>query len=136
MYGVAIGVITLLLARESLDGSMWLFQENHPPNAALGVTGLLISTFGPLALSVGVWLVTRRLKARWLAHLIFIPAAIVICREGMSLFFYGVGASGDGSPEGYATLLAVMYLLLTLVVHATALIVEGYKKVRQRANGS
>jgi hypothetical protein len=83
---------------------------------------------------VCAWLVVRRLKARWLVHLLFIPAAIVICREGEILFSYGVGAPGENSAEEYALLMAVMYLLLTLLVHAAAFVVEGYKQVTHRAN--
>ncbi|MDB5703226.1 MAG: hypothetical protein JWN66_342 [Sphingomonas bacterium] len=136
LYGVAIGGIALLFARGSFVSGIWLFEKHAARDAALGVTGWLIATFGPVTLSVGVLLVARRLKARWLAHLIFLPAAIVICREGGYLFFYGAGVSGEGSPEDFALLLAAMFLLLTLVVHTAALVAEGYKKVAHVANGS
>ncbi len=135
LYGVAVVSITLLLARESLEPSVYLFKEHHAHNIALGVTGLLISTFGPVTLSVCIWLMARRLKARWLVHLIFIPTAIVICREGASLFFDGAGVSGENSPEGHSLFAAGAFLFLTLLVHAAALIVEGYKKIMYRANG-
>ena len=136
LYGLAIGFITLLFARQSLDVATWLFLEHRPRSTALGVTGLLLATLGPIMLSVCVWLMARRLERRWLAHLIFIPAAILIYWGGAILFFYGAGAGGDYSIEGYAILTGGMYLFLTLLVHTAALIVEGYKKVRRRANGS
>jgi hypothetical protein len=136
MYGVAIGGSALLFARGSFVSGIWLFEEHLARDATLGVAGWLIATFGPIALSAGVLLVARRLKARWLAHLIFLPAAIVTFREGGTLFFYGAGVSGEGSPEGFALVLAIMFLLLTLVVHTAALVAEGYKKVAHLANGS
>lgn len=135
MYGAAIGGIALLSARGSFVSGTWLFQEHRARDAALGVTGWLISSFGPIALSLCVWLVAPHLKDRWLAHLLFLPAAIVICREGGYLFFYGAGVSGEGSPEGFALLLAIKLLFLTLLVHTAALIAEGYKKVAHLANG-
>lgn len=129
-------MITLLFARESLDIATWLFQEHRPRSTALAVNGLPLSTLGPIMLSVCVWLMARRLKIRWLGHLIFIPAAIVVFKQGADLFFYGAGAAGDYSVEGYALLLATMLLLLTLLGHTTALIGEAYKKVRHRPNVS
>lgn len=136
MYGAAIGGIALLVARESLEPSIYLYQRSAGDKAALGVAGWLISTFGPIALSVSVWLMARRLKARWLVHLIFIPAAIVIFRGGSSLFFYAAGVSGDSTLGGYALLAAGAFLLLTVFVHAAAFLVEGLKKTTHRANVS
>lgn len=132
LYGVAVGGIALLSARNSLEPAIWLFEEYAGETITLAVAGWLIATLGPLALSVGVWLMARRLKARWLLHLIFIPTAIVIARQGALLFFYGTGSSGDGMPEGFALMMAAMLLTLTLLVHAVALVVEAYRNARTR----
>ncbi|WP_034160287.1 hypothetical protein [Sphingomonas sp. ERG5] len=133
LYSIAIAGIALLFGRMALDGCIYLYEENAGGQVALAVTGWLISTLGPIALSVCVWLMVRRLKARWLVHLIFIPTSFVTFRDGASLFFYGAGVSGENSPEGYALLMASAFMLLTLLVHAAALIVEAYKKVMHRS---
>lgn len=116
VYGAAVGGIVLLFARETLEPSIYLFQEHDGGGAALGVTGWLIATLGPLALSVCVWIAAPRLQAPWLVHLIFIPTAIVIFKGASSLFFYAAGVSGDGTLGGYAMLAASGFLLLTLLV--------------------
>jgi len=136
LYGLAAGAIVLLLARESIEPAMWLFQEYAGDTVALAVTGWLIATFGPIAWSMCVWLAARRSKARWLWHVAFIPTAILISREGSLLFFYGAKASGDNSPEGFALFMAAALLLLTLLVHTAALIVQGYGAITRRAGGS
>ncbi|WP_034161048.1 hypothetical protein [Sphingomonas sp. ERG5] len=134
IYGVAIGGIALLFGRMAFDACLYLYEENTGDQFALAVTGWLISTLGPIALSACVWLVVRRLKSRWLLHLTFIPTAILICRQGGYLFFYGAGVSGVNSPEGYALLMASAFMLLTVLVHTAALIVEVYRKVTQRVS--
>jgi hypothetical protein len=136
IYGGAIGAIALLFGRMALDGCVYLYEEVAGGQVALAVTGWLISTLGPIALSVCVWLVARRLKARWLVHLVFIPTSVVIFREGASLFFYGARVSGENSPEGYALLMASAFMLLTVLVHTAALIVEVCQKIMHRAASS
>jgi hypothetical protein len=136
VYGAAIGGIALLFARETLEPSIYLYQQSAGNKTAHGVVGWLIATAGPVALSVFVWLLIRRLQARWLAHLIFIPAAVVIFRVGSSLFFYAAGVTAEVTLGGYAMLAASAFLPLTVLVHTTALVVEGYRNVGRRANGS
>jgi uncharacterized membrane protein len=136
IYGMAAGVIALLFARKSLEPALYLFRDGHAHDVALGMTGWLVSTLGPIALSVCVLLIARRLKAPWLLHLLFIPAAIAIGKGGGYLFFYGAGVSGENSPEGYALLTAIMLLILTLAVHIAMLVVEGFKTIRHRASAT
>lgn len=136
LYGLSAGAIVLLFARESIEPAIWLFQEYAGDTVAIAITGWLMATLGPMALSICIWLVVRRLKARWLWHLIFIPIAIVLARCGASLFFFGAKASGDGSPEGYALLMASALLSLSLIVHTAAFVEEGFRTITHRANGS
>lgn len=136
VYGLALGAVVLLFARESLEPAIWLFEEYAGDTVALAVAGWLIATLGPIALSMCLWLVEGRLKARWLLHLILIPTAIMMFRQGSLLFFYGANASGEGSPEGYALLMATAFLPLTLLAHTAALVVQGYRTLTHRSNGS
>ena len=136
LYGLAAAAIILLFARESLEPAIWLFEERAGDTVALAIAGWLIATFGPIALSMCVWFVARRLKAQWLFHLISIPAAIILFRQGTLLFFYGAKASGDNSPEGYALFMAAAFLPLMILAHTAAVIVQGYRTITQRANGS
>ncbi len=132
LYGLTAAAIVLLFARESLEPAIWLFQEHAGDTVALAVTGWLTTTFGPIALSICVWLAARRLKAQWLLHLIFIPAAIILFRQGSRLFFYGAKASGDNSPEGYALFMAAAFLLLMILAHTAAIVAQGYRMITQR----
>ena len=138
LYCLAAGAIVLLLARESVEPAIWLFQEHGGDTVALAVTGWLIATLGSIALSICVWLVARRSKLRWLWHLAFIPTAILMFREGSALFFYGIGVRrfADNLPGAYALFMAAAFLLLTLLVHTAALSVQGYRTIKGRANDS
>jgi ABC-type amino acid transport system permease subunit len=127
-------IILLLLARETLDAVLHLFQDYQTRSVALGVSGLLISTFGPIVLSVGVWMKIGKLKARWLAHLVFIPSSILLFIAGWTLFFYGADIRGDNLPGGYSLLVAWAFLLMTLLVHTAWFIGEAYRSIKSRAN--
>lgn len=136
IYAVAVALVVLLFARETYEPIEYLYEEHTGFVTPMSVSGWLIAILGPLFLSICVWLSIHRLHHRWLAHLIFLPVAMVMVREGGNLFFYGASVSGDNSPEGYALMIAIGFLLLTLLVHSAALIVEMYKVVRRQAKGS
>lgn len=136
-YGAGVAGITLLTAQQTIDPTTYLYQNYTGEMTALAVTGWLIATLGPIALSVVVWLVAHRIKARWLLHLIFLPAAIAVFREGASLFFYAAGESGDSMMDFFALFTATGYLMLALLVHIVALAacgVTGVRRWRMAAN--
>ncbi|MGY4397240.1 hypothetical protein ACVWZA_002434 [Sphingomonas sp. UYAg733] len=132
-YGSGVAGITLLTARPTLDPTMSIYEMYTGDMTTLAVTGWLIATLGPLALSVTVWLLARRVKVQWLLHLVFIPMAFTVFREGASLFFYAAGVSGDSMMDEMALLAATGYLLLALLVHTVALAVIGVTGLRRLA---
>lgn len=136
-YGVAIVSVALLTARETIDPSVYLYQEHNGGMFALGVTGWFIATLGPISLSICVWLLAQRLNARWVLHLMFIPLALMVCKGGASILFYASGVpDGDSMMMGSTLFAATGFLLVTLLAHAIALVTEVYKIVGLRTNGS
>ena len=134
-YGAAIAVIVLIAGRETLEASAAMAQLRTTGRVGLGVAGWLIATLGPITLSVVLWLWAQRVKRRWALHLMFIPLAIAVFNGGAALLFFAADVPDGDSIEGYALLAASAILLLALLVHAAALIANGYKHLRLRRNG-
>jgi hypothetical protein len=80
----------------------------------------LAATLGPLALSAIAWTTAGKFTSRWLPHLIFIPVAIIVFRQCVSLFLRVSGLMIHDGPAGDASALGGLYLLLALVVHLSA----------------
>ena len=126
----------MLFGPNAIDSTAYLYQQMDAGMMPLAAISWILSTFGPLALSVIVWLIAKRVKAQWLLHLTFVPVALVIFRTGGSVFFYATGVSGDSMMDGFALIAGSCYLLLAIIVHFAALATIGVMKVTRRANGS
>ncbi len=133
-YGAAIVSIALLIGREVIDAGLYVYQELPSRMASLAIVGWLISTFGPLALSVGVWGAARRLQPQWVLHVLFIPCAIALERAGASILFYAADVPDGDSIEGRTLIAAFGFLVITLLVHATALAALAVAEVSRRAS--
>jgi len=134
VYGAAIASIALLTGREVIDAGLFVYQGLPSRMASLAVVGWLISTFGPLALSIGVWGAARWLQRQWVLHLVFIPCAIVLDRAGASILFYAADVPDGDSVEGRTLIAAFGFLALTLLVHAAALATLAVGKISRRAS--
>ena len=133
-YGAAVAGIALLTAREVIEPSVYLYQEHTSGMVALGVAGWCIATLGPLALSFSFWRLARRSDTRWVFHLLFIPCAIAVHQMGASILFFAADVPDGDSIEGYTLIAAFGFLVLTLLVHATALAALGVAKISRRMN--
>ena len=133
-YGIAIASILLFTGREVFEPSAYLYDEHSSGVVALGATGWVIATLGPLALSVWFWQLARRVKPQWVWHFLFIPCAIAIYGAGTSILFYAADVPDGDSIEGYTLIAAFGFLVFTLLVHAAALLAQCIAKVSRRAN--
>lgn len=129
-YWAVIGCIVLLTAREVVEPSLYLYERHTSGMVTLGVIGWFVATLGPLVLSVWVWRAARRVKQKWLWHLLFIPCSIAIYRLGASTLFYAAGVPDGDSVEGYTLLAGNGFLLFTLFVHTAALVAQAAAMVR------
>jgi hypothetical protein len=133
-YGAAVLAIALLCARDVIGPGAYLYQRLTSPNVELALAGWLIATSGPLLSSISLWRWRRRLQPLWMWHLLFIPCAIVMFRAGESILFRAAGVPDGDSIEGYTLLAASGFLILTLLVHAGALVALGASRFSRRAN--
>ena len=133
-YGVGLAGLTLISAEYTITSTVFLYRYAGG-FTALGVVGWLVSTLGPVSLSLIVWLLAQRVPLRWLPHLVFIPAAIAVYRGGSTLFFHAVGVSGDSMRDGFALLTGSVFLELALIVHFVAAIASGVNSIRHRSSG-
>jgi hypothetical protein len=67
-------------------------------------------------------------------HLLFIPCAIALDRAGASILFYAADVPDGDSIEGRTLIAALGFLVLTLLVHATALAALAVATISRRAN--
>ena len=134
-YGASLAGITLLTAGSTVNSILFLYAYAGG-FSALAVTGWLIATFCPITLSLLAWVMSGRIKARWLPHIVFIPVAMAVFGVGRSLLFDTIGVLGDSMADGFALLTGIGYLMLALLVHIAAAIALGVTNVRCWANGS
>ena len=90
---------------------------------ALGLAGLAIANFGLPILSICIWALVKH-RPGWAPHLLFIPCAIAVLLVGYWLFHLAFGSSLNITLEVRFMIAALLFLCLTFMVHALALIVE------------
>ena len=133
-YGAGVAGATLFAAPIAVD-TMNYHVKPEMNSAALWSLWLM-ATLGPLALSVLVWMAEQKITLRWLPHLAFIPVAIFLWQQSMSMFLRASGLWIHDGPAGDASALGTLYLLLTLLVHLGALGMAAIASVKSQANGS
>ncbi|WP_034157562.1 hypothetical protein [Sphingomonas sp. ERG5] len=134
-YGACLAGITALTAGSTVNSILFL-HDYAGVFSALAIAGWLIASLCPITLSLFAWVMSGRIKARWLPHILFIPAAIAAFGVGSSLFFDTIGVLSDSMAGGFALLTGIGYLMLALLIHLVAAIVLGVIDVRRWANGS
>jgi len=118
-YGAGVAGAALFAAPFAIDTIS--FHARPQLNPAQLWSLWFAATLGPLALSAIAWTTAGKLRLRWLPHLIFIPVAIIVYLQSMSLFLRVSGLMIHDGPAGDASALGSLYLLLTLIVHISAL---------------
>src|SRR4029453_10529850 len=108
-YGVGVACVTLLTAEMTINSVIFVYRYADGITA-LGSVGWLISSFGPIALSVFTWVIARKIQARWLPHLVFIPLAVLAFKEGGALYFHESGILADSMASDFALFAATGYL--------------------------
>ena len=122
-YAAAVVALLLLARQDTLNGVLFLQDFHKPDSLPLTLAGWAVTTFGPLILSVCCWLLVKRVRARWALHLLFIPCAIALMIGGSELLISASGLISDG-PIGSLMFAGGLLLILTVLIHAVALIVE------------
>jgi endonuclease/exonuclease/phosphatase (EEP) superfamily protein YafD len=115
IVGLAAAVVTSwLCVRGALDASE-AYQIGRSMTAGtktLGLAGWAIATFGPMAVAILFWRLSKRVRARWLVHLLFLPCAIALLIAGEALMLHVTGTLDFddtlGAPEMQA---ALMFLI-------------------------
>ena len=134
IYG---GLATLLLLRtgqSSFHMLMELLQREASDNTLRLIVGWSIATFAPLLLSVCILIFQRRLKARWLVHILFVPCALALYRVGGTIL--DPSAMGEDIIAEYALILATSLFLLTLIVHLAGFVHACIARKPPAAHGS
>ena len=133
-YGAAVASIALLMGREVVDAGLYVLQALPSRRASMAAAGWLISTFGPLGLSIGVLVTAQRLQPQWVLHVLFSPCAFALDRAGASILFYAADVPDGDGIEGRTLIAAFGFLVLTLLVHVTARAALAVGRISRRAS--
>jgi hypothetical protein len=133
-YGAGVAGAALFAAPFAIDTIS--FHARPELNSAQLWSLWLAATLGPLALSAFAWTAAGKFRPQWLPHLVFIPVAIIVYLQSMSLFLRVSGLMIHDGPAGDASALGSLYLLLTLIVHVSALAMTVGSSVKGQTNGS
>ena len=133
-YGAVVGAATLFAAPIAVET---INSHAKPEMNSTALWSLwLLATLGPLNLSALVWMTDQKFALRWFPHLAFVPVAIVVWQQSMSLFLRVSGLWIHDGPAGDASALGTLYLLVTLLVHLSAFGMAATASVKSQANGS
>jgi hypothetical protein len=131
-YGAGVAGAALFAAPFAMDTIS--FHARPEVNLVQLWSLWLAATLGPLALSAAAWMTAGKFRRRWLPHLIFVPVAIVVYLQSMSLFLRVSRLMIHDGPAGDASALGGLYLLLTLLVHLSAFATAVMASVKGPAN--
>lgn len=132
-YVGALALTLLLTARASVDAGVFVLEHRASERVELAVAGWLIATLAPFALSIFFWLLQRRLGAPLWLHLLFFPCALALINAGTTMVLTAADVPDDSSVEGWALFMADFLTLLTLCIHAAALVSAWARKMRREA---
>ena len=133
-YGAAIIALIFLCAQEMNGSALFLYDYSTPPMFALGLAGWAVATFGPLIFrsASGAWRSVSARDGRYTFS--SSPAPLRFSGGGYGLLHYASGSPVDSMAEGLFMILALLFLCLTGMVHAGALIAELTGMFRRRAD--
>jgi hypothetical protein len=132
-YGAGVAGAALFAAPSAIDTIS--FHARPEVNSVQLWSLWLAATLAPLALSAIVWTTAGKFTPQWLPHLIFIPIAIVVYLQSMSLFLRVSGLIIHDGPAGEAFALGALYLLLALLVHLIAFAMAAVASVKGWSKG-
>jgi hypothetical protein len=128
IVGLVAAVLTTCLCIRGASQAAELYLTARPATAgmkALGLAGWAIATFGPMAVAALFWRLAKRVRARWLVHLLFLACAIAVFRAGDALMLFVTGTPDFddtlGTPEMQAALMFVVAAAAYLAAILSAL---------------
>ncbi|MGC6328804.1 hypothetical protein [Rhizorhabdus sp. FW153] len=127
-YSAALAATTVYAAPSAIDTIA--FYARPAVNIVCLWFLWLVATLAPLALSAIAWMIAQKYTLRWFPHLIFVPVAIIVYPQGMSLFLRVSGLAVHDGLAGDASELGSLYLLVTLLVHLLAFTTAAIASVK------
>lgn len=140
MFGLslfALGIVACFMEGFRPSPIIALYRDQlSPAMFSIWIAGLVLATSGPILCANLFWWVAKRAHHAWLAHLLFVPAIIIAqCGAGELMLFAADEPDMDG-PTGWATVPAVMLLILAVVAYFIALAVSQADKLSSSTNDS
>ena len=140
MFGLSLlvlGIVAFSMIGFRSNPIITLYRGQLSPTMfSIWIAGLVFATSSPILCANLFWWVAKRARHGWLAHLLFVPAIIAAqCGAGELMLFAADEPDMDG-PTGWATVPAIMLLVLAVVAYFIALAVSLIDKSRPSTNDS
>ena len=103
-------------------------------NLPIWFLGMIVSIYGPIAIAVLFWRLSNRVRAPWLLHLLFLPAAVALLGAGEQLMLSVIqDPDFDATLGGPAELPAMLLFLVAVGGYFGALIAKRAAGLADRA---
>jgi len=125
MVGLAAAVLTTMLCFRGESQAAELYLMARPATAgmkALGLAGWAIATFGPMAVAAAFWRISRRVRPRWLIHLLFLPCTVAVFRAGDALMLRVAGTPDFDDTLGAPEMQAALMFLVAVAAYLAAIL--------------
>lgn len=135
---VAVGVTTFLFSGAAINAGSLYASVRHMSvgDVALGFSGWLIATFGPMTLTVAFWRWAKALRKAWMLHLLMLPIAVASVKLGTSLMLSVTGTPDFDDTIGGPVIQAMVLLLLAVIGYYSAVTHATLNRWFAAANGS
>lgn len=138
MFGLSLfvlGIVAFSMVGFRSDPIIALYRDQLSPTMfSIWITGLVLATSSPILCANLFWWIAKRGQHGWLAHLLFVPAIITAQRGAGELMLFAADEPDMDGPTGWATVPAVMLLMLAVVAYFVALAVSLTDKSRPSTN--
>ncbi|MBX3563483.1 MAG: hypothetical protein KF730_02790 [Sphingomonas sp.] len=127
IFALVAVIVTTMLFLDVALGAAWVYthvQKMSVWQQAGAICGWLIATFGPIALSVLFWRLSRHVRRAWILHLLMLPLAYLMIGQGAALILAMTGdVTGFDSTLGGPIIQAMVLFMLTIISYYSTVLI-------------
>ena len=102
---------------------------------AIGITGWIIATFGPITIAAWFWRRSKQAQAPWILHHTLLPLAAITFHAGGSILLFALGQPDFDAMLGAPINPAILIFVIAIGSYALALISTKIRASRAQAQG-
>ncbi len=128
-----VAAIFLVLGTQPM-GIIGFYRENLAPVMfALWLVGLVSATLAPPAIAITFLWAARRVRHAWVLHVLLLPVIYVTVNEMIAVMLHAAGEPDSDGLTGWATVPAVLLMLVCSIAYFLALGVRHAGRLRRKS---